>query len=253
MTLQPIGVVRSGYKERKSVPRLGGSASVELFPEYLDGLHRWEKHSHLWVLVWLDQAERDILQVVPRGITEPSDANLHGVFSVRSPVRPNPIGMTLAKILGVEGRRIAFDRLDFMDGTPVIDLKPYFLSRDAVFAARNEQIGRPVNREALRESLRMQALNFFGAEDRDLELAVDMFVEFRADLLDYVEPANLRITVPLHRPVLADAFMGMARVTPGKGTLNFASDSAVKIVSEAAEVEFELTAGGYNQKTGPRL
>jgi len=247
MNLQPIGVVRSGYHERKKVPRLGGAASVEIDPKFADGLHRWEKHSHLWVLVWLDKAERDVLQVIPRGISERTEDNLHGVFSVRSPVRPNPIGMTLARIAGVDGRRIDFDRLDFMDGTPVIDLKPYFLSRDAVFAAKNEQIGKPASREALRESLGMQAFNFHGEDHRDLELAADMFTEFRAGLLDYIEPAKLEIVVPLERPVLADAFMGMARVTPGRNTLRFGAGNTVKISSETASVEFELTEGGYRR------
>ena len=89
--LKPIGFVRSPHRERKQVPRLGAPAAVEILPEFATGLHRLEKHSHLWVIVWLDRAERNVLQVIPRGISERTSENLHGVFAVRSPVRPNPI------------------------------------------------------------------------------------------------------------------------------------------------------------------
>ncbi len=243
IVLHPIGVVRSAFKQRKAVPRLGAPAAVELFPDYVPGLHRLEKHSHLWVLVWLDKAERDILQVIPRGIAGQAPENLHGVFAVRSPVRPNPIGMTLARVLGVSGPRIDFDRLDFMDGTPVLDLKPYFLSRDAVFSARNEQIGKPADPDTLRESLLLQAVNFHGETCPDLELAVDILTHFRADILGLVEPRGLRVTVPLDRPHLIDAFIGMTRATPGRGTLLFGPPDTVRLDHDAGAREYQLTPG----------
>jgi len=247
ITLRPIGIVRSEYKERNSVPRLGGPAAVEIFPEYQDGLLRLEKHSHLWVLAWLHQAGRDVLRVIPRGVTERTEENLHGVFAVRSPVRPNPLGLTLARILRVEGPRIELDRLDFMDGTPVVDLKPYFLSRDAVYAARNEQIGRPEARELLRESLAMQAVNFHGESCPELELAVDIFTDFRAGVLDMMEPRELRLTLPLSRPRLVDAFIGMTRATPGKGTLRFGPENRVRIEYAGGAVDYELLPAGFRR------
>ncbi len=240
IVLRPIGRVVSEFRHRKGVPRLGGPAAVELFPEFEPGLHRLEKHSHLWVLAWLDQAERDVLQVIPRGIPERTEANLHGVFAVRSPVRPNPIGLTLARIVRVSGSRIEFDRLDFINGTPVIDLKPYFLSRDAVYAARNTQIGRPADREALFESLRTQAVNFCGGHGRELDVAVEIYTDFRADVLDFTEPQGLRATVPLTRPVLIDAFIGMTRCTPGRGTLKFSSNLEVVLEHQHGLARYQL-------------
>jgi len=154
ITLQPIGLVRSSVRSRKQMPRLGAPAAVELFEEFRPGLLRLEKHSHLWVLAWMDEAERNLLQVIPRGVEEGGPENLHGVFAVRSPVRPNPIGLTLARIVGVAGARIEFDRLDFVDGTPVVDLKPYFVARDMIYAATNVQIGRPTGRPPARRSRR---------------------------------------------------------------------------------------------------
>ncbi len=247
--IRPIGVVRSAFHKRKQVPRLGAAATVEIYPQHREGLLRLEKHSHLWVFVWLDQAERDVLQVIPRGITERTEENLHGVFAVRSPVRPNPIGLTLAKIRGLADGRIEFDRLDFMDGTPVIDLKPYFLSRDAVYAAKNEQIGKPVDHGALRESLRMQALNFAGRESRDIETAIEIFTDFRAGIMEMREPDILTVHLPISRPQLADAFIGMARVSPGRGTLRFGMEEVVRLVWESGMVEYELLAeGGYRRR-----
>ena len=168
---------------------------------------------------------------------------------MRSPVRPNPIGLTLAKIEGVNEGVIEFDRLDFLDGTPVIDLKPYFLSRDAVYAAKNEQIGKPANREALKTSLRMQALNFAGQQSDDLESAVEIFTEFRAETLDMVEPANLTVHVPLSHPECADAFIGMARVSPGRGTLCYTAEKVVRLAWDGGVHEYELLPeGGWRRR-----
>ena len=88
------------------MPPLGAPAAVDLFPEFADGLLRFEKHSHIWVMAWLDGAERDVLQVTPRGVRDRGPDGLHGVFSVRSPARPNPIGLTAARVLRVEGTRM---------------------------------------------------------------------------------------------------------------------------------------------------
>src|SRR5690349_4607417 len=83
--LRFIGVVRSPVNERKQMPPFGAPASIELDPQYADGLLRIEKHSHLWVLAWLmGKPERDVLQVVPRGVDPASADPLHGVFAVRS-------------------------------------------------------------------------------------------------------------------------------------------------------------------------
>jgi tRNA-Thr(GGU) m(6)t(6)A37 methyltransferase TsaA len=243
--LRQIGVVRSEVRERKAMPPLGAPARVEVFPEYLDGLYRLEKHSHVWVFAWLDAAEREILQVTPRGVPDRGPEGLHGVFAVRSPARPNPIGLTLARIVRLEDAALQVDRLDFMDGTPVIDLKPYFASRDIVFSATNVQIGRPASPEALRESLLMQAVNFHGEVCADLELAVRMMTHFRAEILGMTEPEQLRITAPLGRPHLIDALMGMTRATPGRETLHLSGTDDVRLEHDNSVVEYELTPEGY--------
>ena len=122
------------------MPPMGAPATIEVLPEFGDGLFRIEKHSHIWVLAWLDRADRGLLRVVPRGVAPTEPDALHGVFAVRSPVRPNSIGLTATRVLGVDGLRVDVEPLDFLDGTPVVDLKPYFSSRDLIFSAGNAQI-----------------------------------------------------------------------------------------------------------------
>lgn len=243
--IRPIGRVLSPYKTRKDVPPLGGPAVIEVFEEFAAGLLKLEKHSHVWVLAWLDQAERDRLQVIPRGLPEVIPDNLHGVFAVRSPVRPNPISLTLAQIARIDGRRIELDRLDLADGTPVVDLKPYFVSRDAAYAARNEPIGQPANREVLRESLEDQAYRFHGERCPELRLAVELYTHFRADLLGLIEPQHVEVTLPIERSHMADAFIGMARVSLGRGTLRFGSSRQVRLVCERGEVQYRLNGGTF--------
>ncbi|MEJ5369051.1 MAG: tRNA (N6-threonylcarbamoyladenosine(37)-N6)-methyltransferase TrmO [Bryobacteraceae bacterium] len=234
-SLKPVGVVRCGVRERKQMPVWGVPAEIEIFPEFEAGLHRIEKHTHVWILGWLVQGkpERDVLQVTPRGVTDTGPEGLHGVFAVRSPARPNPVGLTAARLLGREGRRLRIDRLDFLDGTPVIDIKPYFINRDLIFSAGGRQVGKPRSREDLRESLLVQAVQFHGERHPDLELGVRVFEHYRATVHDMNDPGGYCIEAPLRRPVLCDAFQGMTRVTLGRGTLALHGEDMVRIDGRA--------------------
>jgi tRNA-Thr(GGU) m(6)t(6)A37 methyltransferase TsaA len=240
MELKPIGVVRSGITGRKQMPSLGAPGEIEIFPEFADGLLRLEKHSHIWVLAWLDRAERDVLQVTPRGVADRGPAGLHGVFAVRSPARPNPIGLTVCRVAHRDGLRISVDRLDFLDGTPVIDVKPYFVTRDAILAANNAQIGKPASREALRESLTLQALHFHGELCQELQRGVGIIERFRWEQLAASEPPLWDVSVPLHRPCLIDAIMGMTRATPGRGSLRLHTGNSVVIAHGGQNYRYEL-------------
>jgi tRNA-Thr(GGU) m(6)t(6)A37 methyltransferase TsaA len=215
--------------ERKQMPPLGTPAAVELFERFAPGLLRFEKNSHVWVLAWMDRAERDVLQVTPRGVSDRGPDGLHGVFAVRAPVRPNPIGLTAARVAGLDGLRIELDRLDFLDGTPIIDIKPYFLARDTIYSACNTQIGAPASREALRESLRLQAENFHGESCAEAGLAVRIVEHYRAVVLNLREPERYEVEAPLARPHLVDALMGMTRVSLGRGNLRFHSEDVVRL------------------------
>jgi tRNA-Thr(GGU) m(6)t(6)A37 methyltransferase TsaA len=122
---QPIGFVRSSLKARAEAPKQGyegaPDAWLEIAPEVRDGLDGIKPGDDLIVVTWLDRARSDVLRVHPRG----NPANpITGVFSTRSPDRPNPLGLHRVTVREVEGLRLKVGPLEALDGTPVVDLKP---------------------------------------------------------------------------------------------------------------------------------
>ena len=124
-TLRPIGHVRSPYSETLQVPRgLGAKheaeGELEILPEFAPGLADVEGFSHLYVIWAFDRSDGFELY----GKT-PADSLPHGVFATRSPRRPNPIALTVVELLGRDGNRLRVRGLDMLDGTPILDIKPY--------------------------------------------------------------------------------------------------------------------------------
>jgi len=131
-----IGRVHSAWTRAAPRPRnpreareRGGAASLEIDPPFRPGLAGLEAYSHVVVLAWLHEARRDPIVIQPPHADSP-----RGVFALRSPVRPNPIGLTVARILRVDAASgiIELDAIDFLDGTPLVDVKPYRPGIDAV-------------------------------------------------------------------------------------------------------------------------
>jgi len=124
MTLRPIGHVRSPYKVPKDAPRQGRLSDtvseIVIDDAYAPGLRDLDAKKHLIVLSWFDRADRSALVATPPG----SRAD-HGVFATRSPNRPNPIGLCVVDVIGINGTVITVRGLDSIDGTPVLDIKPY--------------------------------------------------------------------------------------------------------------------------------
>lgn len=127
-TSQPIGFVSSPYKEAGEVPRgLGAKHEADgilrILPQFEAGLTDIEGFSHLIVLWEFDRSQGFQLLGTP-----PSDNRSHGVFATRSPYRPNPIGMTTVELLRREGANLHVRGVDMLDGTPILDIKPYLSS-----------------------------------------------------------------------------------------------------------------------------
>lgn len=124
-TINPIGVIRSELTNRENAPRQGDEGAphawVELMPHVAEGLAGIKAGDELIVLTWLHLAQRNVLQVHPRGRL---DASLIGVFATRSPDRPNPIGLHRVIVLEVVGQRLNIAPIETIDGTPVLDIKP---------------------------------------------------------------------------------------------------------------------------------
>jgi tRNA (adenine37-N6)-methyltransferase len=175
IVLRKIGVVRSDVKERKDMPLQGVDATVEVFPEFEEALDGLDGHSHVFILCWLHEAERDRLKVTPRKFSP--DLPERGVFSVRSPVRPNPVSLTPSEIISRDGRFLRLANLDVIDGTPVIDIKPYEPGWDCIFSARDhdrtEKLRKMLPAE-IREDLLREAVNYHGERCTGLALAVRM-------------------------------------------------------------------------------
>lgn len=123
-SLQIIGLLHGDIKQLEDAPKNFSESdrvgTIEIFPQYLDGLEGISAGQTIVVLFWLHKSSREVLKVYPRGDTS---RGLRGVFSTRSPVRPNPIALSELKVLSIEGNRIRISALDILDGTPVIDIK----------------------------------------------------------------------------------------------------------------------------------
>jgi tRNA-Thr(GGU) m(6)t(6)A37 methyltransferase TsaA len=123
--VEPIGWVESPLTERAQAPRQGGEGAPDAWlvfePRVADGIRDIAPGAWLIVLTWLDRADRDVLVTRPRD--DPARPPT-GVFSTRSPDRPNPVGLHRVQVLATEGLRILVRPLEALDKTPVIDLKP---------------------------------------------------------------------------------------------------------------------------------
>ena len=130
LVVRPIGFVRSPYSEKVEAPRqgtAGGAAgTVELLPGYQDAVSDLEGFERIWLLFWFDRAEGWKPKVQP-----PRSDEKRGVFATRSPHRPNPIGLTAVRLERVEGLVLHIRDIDLIDGTPVLDIKPYIPYADA--------------------------------------------------------------------------------------------------------------------------
>ncbi len=127
-TMQAIGYVRSPYRNTQEIPKgLGAKHEtegiLEIRPEFEPGLQDIEGFSHLYVIWAFDRSEGFSLVGAP-----PTDNRPHGVFATRSPRRPNPIGLTVVELLSHDGRSLRVRGLDMLEGTPILDIKPYLSS-----------------------------------------------------------------------------------------------------------------------------
>ncbi len=127
-SMQPIGFVKSPFKDPRDVPKgLGAKheaeGELEVLAEFEPGLTDIEGFSHLIVLWVFDRSGGYELMGMP-----PSDNRPHGVFATRSPRRPNPIGLTVVELVRREGARLQVRGIDMLEGTPIVDIKPYLSS-----------------------------------------------------------------------------------------------------------------------------
>jgi tRNA-Thr(GGU) m(6)t(6)A37 methyltransferase TsaA len=134
-TFEPIGEVRSPLTDAETAPNQGVGTSivaeVVVRPELRDGLLGLERYPYLWLVCWFDRQPAftaDDLRLVPQATI--ATGEVQGVFASRSPRRPNPIGLSLVRLLGVADGVLTVEGVDLLDGTPVLDIKPWFADAD---------------------------------------------------------------------------------------------------------------------------
>jgi tRNA-Thr(GGU) m(6)t(6)A37 methyltransferase TsaA len=141
MILKPIGIIHSPFAESSGTPiqpsaAFGATGAVEVFPEYEAGLADIGGFERTWLIYWFDRAREPKLKVIPY-----LDDAEHGLFSTRAPSRPNPVGISSVRLLSVEGTVLKVGDIDILDGTPLIDIKPYVPAFDVYPVIRTGWIG----------------------------------------------------------------------------------------------------------------
>ncbi|PLW79026.1 tRNA (N6-threonylcarbamoyladenosine(37)-N6)-methyltransferase TrmO [Cohaesibacter celericrescens] len=126
-----IGHIQTPFKSREMCPRNGRGtdevAYIKLKPEFLPGVKSLETCSHVIVFYWMHHAMRTLIQQRPK-----FDTDIHGTFALRSPNRPNPIAISVVELLEIQPDGLKIRYIDCLDGTPLLDIKPYFPHTDAI-------------------------------------------------------------------------------------------------------------------------
>ena len=135
--LKPIGVIHTPFQEPAGTPiqpvkSKGVKGWIELDVTYVQGLKDLDGFERIWLLFWCHRAGAAKLRVKPY-----MDTQVRGLFSTRAPSRPNPIGISCVKLLGVDGNRLEIEDVDMLDGTPLLDIKPYVATFDTFDVQRS--------------------------------------------------------------------------------------------------------------------
>lgn len=136
MQLTQIGIIHSPFQHATGTPvqpfcAAGTEGHIEVFDSYLNGLRDLDGFQRIWVLFWCHRASSSKLTVIPY-----RDTVAHGLFATRAPARPNPIGLSPLRLFGISGNLLHVGELDILDGTPVLDIKPYVSQYDSYPAQR---------------------------------------------------------------------------------------------------------------------
>ncbi len=126
-----IGRIHTPWRRREDCPKnpreTDAVCVIELDPRWLAGLQGLDSVSHIVVLYWMHEARRDLVLQAPHHYSQ-----RRGTFALRSPLRPNPIAVSVARLVRIDGNKLSVVGLDCLDGTPLLDIKPYFASTDSV-------------------------------------------------------------------------------------------------------------------------
>ncbi|MGI5891942.1 MAG: tRNA (N6-threonylcarbamoyladenosine(37)-N6)-methyltransferase TrmO [Bacillota bacterium] len=203
--LSPIGVVHSPNDFDNDRYPFYCPAQIEIKPQFIPALARLEESSHIWVICLFEQQKDPVMQIKPKRINSHTDS--FGVFALRSPNHPNPLSLTLTKLNKIEENFLYVEALDAYDGTPVLDIKPYY-EDDIVFSPRTPVINKE-NIKLRRSILLKAAINHHQEECLGLALAIKMALYIESLGLN-IQDNDLFILVN-GGPCLADTLQGLCR------------------------------------------
>ncbi len=146
ISYKPIGIIHSPFKEPQGTPiqptaARGTEGTIEIFPDYAEGLIDIEGFSHIILIYHFHLSGDFSLKVKPY-----LNDRLHGVFATRAPARPNPVGISIVRLIKVEMERLYIRDIDTVDGTPLLDIKPYVPKFDSVEAVKIGWLEKNINR-----------------------------------------------------------------------------------------------------------
>jgi tRNA-Thr(GGU) m(6)t(6)A37 methyltransferase TsaA len=217
LAMVAIGVVRSPCRDRHAMPGEGVAARIEVHPEHAGELAGIEHTSHLVVLGWLHEAHVPLVGEVRR--RELPGLSDRGAFATRSPRRPNPISLSVVRLVARHGNTLEVEGLDLIDGTIILDLKPYLPGLDGVFGAVRAWRSRTNRgRERLAGYLDQEVRNHMGslADEPEARLAIEA-VLLAAERLG-VDPRNPALSATVNRAgATADVLMALLGATLASG------------------------------------
>ncbi len=235
MEIQPIGVVRSPVSDPGEMPFEGVPARLELLPRFEEGLAGIAGGTHIVVLGWLHMAGREALQIsqTRRGWDQP-----RGVFALRSSHRPNPISLTTCKLERVEGLNVHVERLDLVDGTPIVDIKRYSPSWDCVFSARSSRDLRfpdSADRRPVFDGMMVEASNFHGEQCVGVALGVRLTYHAMSEWQMGQKDPGLVVHMG-DNGCVADALQGLTGATLGNGRLKVPRGRVFRLAYDGKKV-----------------
>jgi len=244
MDVFPIGIVKSACISVEDMPISGTAASIIIEDQFLPALDQLEKNSHLIIIGFMSEAKRDVLKVKPRRTSE--NFPEIGVFSTRSPSRPNPISMTVCKLISIKENTVTVENLDLIDGTPVLDIKPYIPNGDCIFSARDgiyDDVQKSIDERVRLGIFEREAIKFHG------EMCAYLVIACRIMVKVYNEFGSLRrddlIVVCNAHPCIADCVQGITYARAGLrrlvlgtdiGRLEF-MDKEKRLIAEIGDIE----------------
>lgn len=238
--IKPVGIVHTGVSDPRQMPLQGVPGSIEFLEEFENALLGIERNTHLCIFSWFHEADRNVLRSSPVKINPGGE--VLGVFTLRTANRPNPVAFTVARISRVEGRTVFFDRLDMIDGTPVLDIKPYSAGWDSVFSARDHHSAmipaRMGQSEGIAQFIR-EASNYHGECCRGCMIAASACYDAMKELDCSIRDVRVEAPGSLDGCIL-DAVIGITKATPGTRRLMLKDSGSLVLKNGAKAVEISF-------------